>query len=326
MDSLSKLIHFVRGIRIRNWKVVLLCVLAAATFKLFNSLNKDYTTSIQYPVNFEFDGRELVLMSDLPEGVQLNVSGDGWTLFRRTFGFNVQPLSIALERPVETKKLVASSLMPLLTEQVKDLKLNFVVTDTLHFDIEPEMEKAFVIRVDSARIQLEENYRIVSEVSISSDTVLLKGPTSLMTELPDTLQLQIPEEDIDENYNQRVELSLPIEDKGLIDKFPSTFEVLFDVEEHEFVKTLLRLKKVNFPKDSTLALDDSVASIVFWVNKDKRDEVKEDDFELLIDYHRMDPADSMVGITISKAPEYSIDPQIDSSDRKIKIKYLRKGQ
>src|SRR5271154_4253094 len=131
-----------------NWKAVALCVLTAVVFWVFNAFNKNYSTNIRFPLLFEFDGEKYAPAEHLPKTVNLNVSGNGWELFRKRFGVKVPPVIIPLERPNEVKKIVGSTLAPMFATQVGNLKINFVVTDTLHVQIDQLDSHRFKLAAD----------------------------------------------------------------------------------------------------------------------------------------------------------------------------------
>src|SRR5436190_17094022 len=101
INSIFNLLRFNR----KNWKAVVLCGFAATVFWFFNALNKNYTTNINFPIAFEFNQDNYVAVRPLPQVVRVNVTGMGWSLFRKSVGLNVPPLVVPLERPAETKKI-----------------------------------------------------------------------------------------------------------------------------------------------------------------------------------------------------------------------------
>src|ERR1041385_7106496 len=115
-----------------NWKAVILCIFAAVTFWIFNSFNKEYSTNLRFPILFEFDGERYLPSAHFPKTITLNVTGIGWDLIRKQVGLKVPQMIIRLDRPAETKKVVAASLVPILAPQIGNLKINFVATDTLY--------------------------------------------------------------------------------------------------------------------------------------------------------------------------------------------------
>ena len=75
----------------------MLCVFTATIFWFFNALNKTYTTNINFPLAFDYDSENFIPVEGLPQTVRLNVTGNGWELFKRSTGVKQDPLEIPLE-------------------------------------------------------------------------------------------------------------------------------------------------------------------------------------------------------------------------------------
>src|SRR3954468_23763656 len=88
----------------RNWRAVVLCIFAATIFWFLNALNKSYTTNLNFPLRFDYDKTNFVPVRSLPRQVRINVTGNGWDLFKQSTGVKNIPLEIPLERPADVKK------------------------------------------------------------------------------------------------------------------------------------------------------------------------------------------------------------------------------
>ena len=161
-----------------NLKVAILCLIAATLFWFFNSLNKDYTANVRYPISFIYDTDTYQEIDELPEEVLLNMTGVGWNLLRRYFGFQSEPLLIRLDIPAGTKSIAGNVLPTAITDQVSDLQLNYVLTDTLYINIDRKVSRYLKLAVDESTIDLEDNYVLQSNsyVSYSTSNYLLKYP------------------------------------------------------------------------------------------------------------------------------------------------------
>ena len=76
----------------------------------------------------------------LPPVIVVNVTGNGWDLFRKNVGVKVPNIALTLERPVEIRKIVASTLSPVIASQIGALQVNYIVSDTLRLKIEPKIQ------------------------------------------------------------------------------------------------------------------------------------------------------------------------------------------
>lgn len=240
IKSIFNLLRFNR----RNWKAVVLCVLAATVFWFFNSLNKRYTTNITFPVDFDYDDENFIAVKPLPSTVRINVTGVGWDLFRRSLGIKIPPLVIPLERPAEIKKIPA---MPaLFAHQMERLELNFVLSDTFHIDLQPRAERWITVRLDANAIQLKEGYRRTSETTIKPDSIYIEGPSALVKSFIEPVYLKLAERKLDSDYHEDVEVEFVQND--LIERNPPTVEVSFSVDRMVTVKDSVKLSIINYPK------------------------------------------------------------------------------
>ena len=244
--------------------MVILCLLAGTTFWVLNALNKSYSTKINYPVTFVIeDTDDVVVVEDLPEKIEIDVSGGGWNLLRKTFWFNINPLNIPLNNPEEVNYILGSSLVPLISDQLSEISLNYVVTDTLQIRIEEKIKKTLKVRLDSPSIEVNPPYQIISEVIVSPDSVTFTGPSSAINDLPDTITLSLPS-GIENDYNEDVEINYRGSD--LVSYAPEAVNVRFEVARFVRVTKVVDVYPVNFPSDSSFALMTikSKLSIPFW--------------------------------------------------------------
>jgi hypothetical protein len=230
-----------------NWKAVVLCLFTATVIWFFNSLNKNYTTTIGFPVSFDYDRENFVTIRPLPLSVRINVTGIGWNLFRRSAGVRVPALVIPLENPAEVKKIVGSTLPAFFANQLADFQINFVITDTLHIAIEPKMTRKLGLSVEVPSGFIRKGYVLVSDIRVEPDSISLEGPQTLMQGLPDPVKLQLSQRDIDENFNETIDVRF-LNDE-LIKRAPSAVTVAFEVEELVEVSDSVALEVINAPKE-----------------------------------------------------------------------------
>jgi hypothetical protein len=184
----------------KNWKAITLCFIAATVFWFFNALNKNYTTNIRFPLEFEYDEAGFVPVKPLPADVRINVTGMGWDLFRRSSGLKVPPLTIPLERPAEVKKIVAAP--ALFAPQLERFEINFILTDTFNIQIEPRQERWITLRLDPGSIDLKNNFVRTSEPVLEPDSIYVEGPLPMVNSFIEPVYLELGDTDIDEDYRE----------------------------------------------------------------------------------------------------------------------------
>lgn len=235
------LFHFNRT----NWKAVALCFITATIFWLFNALNKTYSTSIRFPLQFEFDQNKFAPVGPLPQSLLINVRGTGWDLFRKYFGVKVPTLTIPIERPAETRKIVASTLPVRLAAQMGSIQINHVVLDTIRLHIEPRIYRKFPLVVDTTALTFRNNMARISPVIITPDSVDLSGPVSIIHNTPDPILLHLSDGRISDNFREEVEVTVP--DLEFIQRNPPVVEVRFDVGEMVSATQVIRLEHDKLP-------------------------------------------------------------------------------
>ncbi|WP_017731297.1 YbbR-like domain-containing protein [Nafulsella turpanensis] len=286
----------------RNWKVVALCIAGATTFWFFNALNKDYATRINYPVEFVFDKEGVVVVEDLPEEVGIVISGGGWNLLRKTAWFNLNPIQILLENPTSQKYITKSSLATIIADQLNEVRLNYVITDTLFLDIERKETKKVALAIDSSGITLEKGFRIVSPLEIEPDSAIFVGPSSFISQLSDSILLDLPYEQLNETFDNVVDLSFMESEQIQVE--PDEIAVAFEVAHFTRVDKRVPIRPLNFPADSSVYLADTAILVSFMVRDELLKQGQETNIVVSADFRQINRQDSTVQLKIGEVPAF----------------------
>ncbi|HEX7016150.1 MAG TPA: hypothetical protein VF191_11635 [Cyclobacteriaceae bacterium] len=276
VNSIFRLLH----VNKKNWKAIALCVLAATIFWFLDSLNDNYTANVNFPLKFEYEDTAYIPVDPLPDHLTINVSGMGWDLFRRSAGLRVSPLVIPLERPATVRKIVGSTLPALLSDQVVGLEINFVVDDTIYVNIEPRDRKWLTLRIDSIERFIRPGYGLASAIRIQPDSVLANGPQSRISELKRSLPLLLEQTNIDEDYDEEVEVMVPGE--PLITFRPPSVSVSFRVEEYVEVTDSVRLVLVNLPESAKPDLQIEKLPVTLRIRRSQADNLEWDSLRAVV--------------------------------------------
>ncbi|MEQ8878032.1 MAG: hypothetical protein RLQ12_00295 [Cyclobacteriaceae bacterium] len=276
---------------LENWKVVIISLIGATTFWFFNALNKSYDTTINYPVEFTFSQDSNVVMQPLPASIRINVSSGGWNLLRKTSWFNVPPIEIPLEQPDKIKYIDRGKLFPLVVNQMSELKVNHIVSDSLFLFIESKKTKNVLLRLDSTKIPLSPKHRITSPISIKPDSILLIGPSSFIDSLQSEYSLVLNMQNIDDPVNQNIHVNLP---NNLIESEPKEINVSFDVEQFVEEQITVPVELAGFPRDSSRYLETGEVIINYLVADSKKRSFDPSEFVVLVDLSTIDRKDSTI--------------------------------
>lgn len=299
-----------------NWKVVLISITGAATFWLFRALNKSHSALISYPIEFVFNVDSTVIMNPLPTTIKIDVSSGGWNLFRRTLIFSIDPIQVELDNPSEVNFLTQSFLRPIVEDQLKGLTINYIVTDTLFLSIERKITKRMILKVDSLSLPLEEDYQLMSNITIQPDHVVLTGPKSIINSFESDFYITLDENNIDEDFYGRIEVPIVFED--LIQSDPSEVNVSFEVEKFKNVKIGVPIILQNFPSNRVTTLLDSIVNVTYRVKESFKEDFSSEDFYVVLDYDFL-KTDSLGVPVLIKYPDTLRTVSIDS--QKVRFRY-----
>ena len=188
-------------------KIFLYCFLAGSLIWLFNELNNKSNATIFYPINFQYDDTENFIEVDpVPDLVEISINGTGWNLLRNLLKLNIKDAEYKLNNPSQTKHLLSSSLIPNISESLENISLNYVVTDSIFLNIELKKTKTLILKFDSLGLDLRDQFKVVSDINVSDETISVQGPESLINTLPDEFLLKLKENNIDRNFNSNVSI------------------------------------------------------------------------------------------------------------------------
>jgi len=293
---------------ITNWKVITLCFIGAATFWFFSALGKDYSYRIKYPIEFIFDTDSLIAVKPLPEYVDIDVSGGGWDLFKESFWFGVDPVKFELENPAAIRFLTRPTILPILTEELYQYRVNFLFTDTLFIDIDRKSSQLVNLEIDSTKVSLEEDYRIVSTVTISPDTARIFGPTSFLDSLEAKYFMTLDFDEIDRDFSNAVSLNLP-EDFDIY-SVPQNALVQFQVERFLNKEVSSSVELINFPEDSSIYIANPEITIRYVVIESEVVDYTANDFNVIVDYGMLIESDSTAPAIVIVQPEQALEVTI----------------
>jgi len=292
-----------------SWKVITLCFIGAATFWLFSALGKDYSYRIKHPIEFVFDTDSLVAVRPLPKYVDIDVSGGGWDLFKESFWFSSDPVRFELENPAAIRFLTRPTILPILTEGLYQYRVNFLFSDTLFIDIDRKSSELVNLAIDSTSISLEEDYRIISPITISPDTATIFGPTSFLDSLKEVYIVNFDFDKLDEDFSNEVTVNLP---EGFdIYSEPANINVAFRVDRFLTKELPMEIELINFPEDSSIYIAEPNVEVQYVIQESKEVDFSPYDFKVIVDYDMLIKADSTAPAFIIVQPEHALEVTVN---------------
>ncbi len=307
--STNRLAYLLLHFNKKNVQVFLYCVLGATLLWFFNALNKEQTETIRYPIQFDYDQKEFIALTPLPNYILLNVKGNGWQILKKKLHIKQKPIVYRIKSSQSGNTSPSFILGPQLKRNVvdvlTDVRLEDILTDTINLAIDRIHNRIVNLKLDSARVKLPPNYRIVSPVQISPRQVALTGPKNLVSQIPDPFYIRLPGQTIQKNYTQSIPLDLRIKHGGeLVKKDENEVKIRFQIDEFLPKNLQVSIEWANLPSDSTRVMPTLArkASLSCLVAKSRMGQVGAKDFQLLADFSNLNPLDSTIPLQIAKKP------------------------
>ncbi len=158
-------------------------------FWYLNSLSKEATADIRYPVRYVNLPKDRVLIEDLPQRLNLFLRGPGYSILKLRVSGNRRPVVLDIST-VNYKRvpgsrmlsyyLVTSGLIPKLTSQLRaDCEITAIKPDTLFFSLDRVVSKRVPVKPDIELIT-DRQYFVKGELICSPDSVTMTGPKQIL--------------------------------------------------------------------------------------------------------------------------------------------------
>jgi hypothetical protein len=123
------------------------------------------------------------------------------------------------------------------------LKINHIASDTLLLSIDRRKQKKVKLFAAIDQLKFKPGFGLSSTVEVFPDSVSLDGPLSILAKIPDSVQVQLQNESIDDNVNADGEIILPANDGVTLSV--ETVTIRFSVSQ--LVEQTKRIRIVVFP-------------------------------------------------------------------------------
>jgi hypothetical protein len=306
--------------KLSNIKVVVLCVAAATTFWVLNALNKDnYSTIVDYPVQWEYDQKNYIPVKSLPNSIQIEISGNGWDLLRKYFNISGTAYPILLQSPAEKKYLLSADLKRSLGEFITPTQLENVLGDTIHYQIDRIVTKTLRPVLDSLSYSFDKNIALEGKVNFIPDQLEITGPSSVLEAFEGNYPVALNASKINSNFSGKVPLTVDEPLAPLIQLKQKEIQVSFSVLSYLEGNKRLKIKKINFPSNVKISNEELIPVLSYLIEESDLPQLKDLQFEAVLDYRKRNRTDSTLQIEVSPNPRFLKEVRI--SPPQIKLKY-----
>lgn len=284
-------------------------LLLSILFWFLTALNKEYVTTISYPVRYIRFPEDKVLVNDLPDRLELTVNASGFTLLSYQLRsrltpiiFDVKSFSPFTFRNDPNSVYILSSLAKeeISRQLSSEISILDIHPDSLIFRFAGKTEKRVPV-VPELDLNFEKQFMQVGHYTIEPDSVTASGPEVII----DTIDAARTEKLVMKGINKSFSQELKLQSLSNIDFDP--VEVWLQVPVEKFTEASLNvpIQVVNLPDSLVLRTFPGKVSITCQVGLSAYETLSEHLFTAVVDYSEVG---TMLGnrlqVNLTKVPPY----------------------
>ncbi|WP_321343187.1 hypothetical protein [uncultured Draconibacterium sp.] len=308
--NIEKIISYLKIEQLRNDKrvvVFLICVLIATALWFLNALEKDYTTTISYPVRYVSPPNHQFLANVPPEKLDLKVDAHGFTLLRHKLNFSYSPIILNLtnitrnlESDNGTYLVPTNTLNRRISSQISnEISLQQVTPDIIRIVLDSLKTKSVPVRADVS-IDFKSQFNLKNPVSLKPAVVKITGPASIV----DTIRFLTSEKrtfkELDKTITRNIKLIHPTSTTVV------PVEALLQIEVEKYTEKQIRIpiQVINKPADVRIKLFPSEITLNCRVGLSEFDNISDADFRAMVDYATISNSESRLRVKITDKPSF----------------------
>ena len=281
----------------------LFCLLISALMWLVISLQKNYQTVITIPFDYSGWNAAYVAEGDRPREISVEIEDKGLTLLSRQLFGSTTPIALPL-----TEKQIKRGVFTVSSTQLKQLVQEKLSQSTRIRDISPQSisltlnkrhEKQVPVR-PSVNVQPENGFRLVS-ISVDPVAVHVYGSQNTIDKIKNVYTDSLTLKGLKANKT----VSIPLVRMEGVEYNTDKVTVEVHIEELTEQTYELPVMLLNVPANVHLRALPGRAQITVTMPISSYGKVSEDEFELAVDWNKINPDDStlLLPIEVIKKPE-----------------------
>lgn len=307
-QSLIREIKKLKSIRLnRNIITYLFCVAIASILWFLNTLNKDYSAEISYPVKYINLPEGKYLINKLPSQLLLEVKAKGFALLGHqirtsflpiTFNLGLYTTHLKEKNQVYEYTLNTNDIKDKISNQISsEIKLQNVRPEEIVFKFADAQHKKVAV-LPQVDYTLKRQY-ILNRITVNPDSIVVSGPAPVIDTLQFIRTVFLHTKDLGKTTHERIDLC-PIPDCT----FSETEAVItLEVEQFTEAKRTIPIASFHVPDSMNIRLFPAVVNLSYEVGLSKYEKITDHDFVFYIDYPKATDV-SYLEVKILKAPDF----------------------
>ncbi|RLD61217.1 MAG: YbbR-like domain-containing protein [Bacteroidetes bacterium] len=311
---MNSFIKYCRFFKLRYFKrvdkkilIYLIFVAISAFFWFTNTLSKNYTTTIEYPVRYINYPKNKILISNLPSKLNLKINSYGYRLLEFNLTQHTFPLIINLKSFSKKLKKNNKSYFYLVTKNHKnelnkqinsEIKILEILPDTIYFRFDSYISKKVAVK-PNVKVNCEKQCQLTGKISCLPDSIVIKGLNTML----DTIDTILTEYKEFSDINKPIKRDISLMKINKVKFSKEKVEVNIPVEKFTEDIKKIPITILNLPDSLSLRLFPRKVTASYLVSLSDYKNILPEDFEAIINYDSIDTNSPKIKINITKSPQ-----------------------
>lgn len=282
-------------------------LLISAAIWLLNALSKNYTTDIEYPLDYLEFPEDKVIVGELPGHLDLQINSHGYALLRYKMFKKPAPISFDFSS-FNLSRGVDSSSTFILTRYLKtqisgqlpgELQLLEIQPDTLHFRFADKVTRSLEIRPDF-NYTVVKQFTIKDKILLEPDSVEVTGPDLILDTMDYVLTERLDLGELTKKYEDKVRLST----KADLSYNVSRVNCVIELERLTELQISVPIEVLNLPDSLQLQTFPSSIMLNCKLGLSKYDRIENYPFRAVVDFEKIEERVPTLNVSIQNPPDY----------------------
>lgn len=282
---LNRLKNFLLSKPSREFFIFMFFFVIASIFWLVQTLDREYELEVKVPVRLQNVPESIVITSDFPSDLTVNVRDKGTTLLNYRLTKRFSPINIDFAEYQNRRHhvtILSSTFAKAVTSQLgANTHVGTIKPDTLEYYYSEGKSKKVPVRLQ-AKVSAGQQYYL-SDTIFTPEQVTVYAPQGALDTIKVAYTKYFEQTQIEDTLHRQVELA---GSRGV--KFvPDVVDLILPVDIYTEKSVEVPIEGVNFPADKTLRAFPSKVKVTFHVGLSKYLDIKPEDFHVLVTYEEL---------------------------------------
>lgn len=285
--------------------VFMVCLVIATALWFLNSLSKNYTTTVSYPVKFVSPPKNQFLANTPPNNLELKVEAFGFTLLRHKLSLSFSPIVLNLNSITKNLESESGSYNVFTRNLIRRIS-DQISSEINVLEVQPEVIRIVLDSLRTKTVPVKPNistsfkpqFSLKDSIKVTPQKVRITGPAAVLDTLVQLYTKRRVFEKLEAGTEKTVEVVHP--EKTTV--MPQKVTLQIEVERFTEKELKIPVNLKNKPENVSVKLFPSEIKILFNVGLSEFEHVKPENFSAFVDYNSIEPGMESLDVKIDTFP------------------------